>query len=65
MDYQFSKEQRDIKSAAREFAEKEFKEVARELDLKEEFPFDVWKKACRLGWWVALFLRNTVVRDMA
>jgi alkylation response protein AidB-like acyl-CoA dehydrogenase len=23
--------------------------VARELDLKEEFPFDVWKKACKLG----------------
>jgi alkylation response protein AidB-like acyl-CoA dehydrogenase len=49
MDYQFSKEQQDIKSAAREFAEKEFKEVAREHDLKEEFPFDVWKKACKLG----------------
>ena len=49
MDYQFSKEQQDIRSAARQFAEKEFKEVSRELDLKEEFPFDVWKKACRLG----------------
>jgi alkylation response protein AidB-like acyl-CoA dehydrogenase len=49
MDYQFSKEQQDIRSAARQFAEKEFKEVARELDLKEEFPFDVWKKACNLG----------------
>ena len=49
MDYQFSKEQQDIRSAARQFAEKEFKEVSRELDLKEEFPFDVWKKACKLG----------------
>jgi len=49
MDHQFSKEQQDIRSAARQFAEKEFKEVARELDLKEEFPFDVWKKACKLG----------------
>jgi len=49
MNYQFSKEQQDIRSAAREFAEKEFAEVAREFDLKEEFPFDIWKKACELG----------------
>jgi alkylation response protein AidB-like acyl-CoA dehydrogenase len=49
MDFQLTSEQRDIKAAAREFAEKEFIGVARELDLKEEFPFDIWKKACELG----------------
>ena len=49
MDFEFSKEQQDIRKAAREFAEKEFPEVAREIDIKEEFPFDVWRKACGLG----------------
>lgn len=49
MDFQFTKEQRDIRTAARDFAENEFPEVAREIDLKEEFPFDLWRKACKLG----------------
>lgn len=49
MDYAFSKEQQDIKSAAREFAENEFPKVAKECDIKEAFPFDTWKKACELG----------------
>ena len=35
--FELTPEQRDIKQAAREFAEKEFKEIARELDQKEEF----------------------------
>jgi acyl-CoA dehydrogenase len=42
-------EQRDIKQAAREFAEKEFEEIARELDEKEEFDDRLWKKAAELG----------------
>jgi acyl-CoA dehydrogenase len=41
--------QRDIKKAAREFAEGEFSEVARELDAKEEFEPRLWKKAAELG----------------
>ena len=49
MDFEFSKEQRDIRRAAREFAENEFPEVGREMDIKEDFPFDIWKKACELG----------------
>ncbi len=49
MDFDFTKEQQDIRKAAREFAEKEFSEVGRECDINEEFPFDVWKKACELG----------------
>jgi len=44
-----TKEQKDIKQASRDFAEKEIKEIAHEYDLKEEFPRDLWKKACSLG----------------
>jgi alkylation response protein AidB-like acyl-CoA dehydrogenase len=47
--FEFTAEQRDIKQAAREFAEKEFKEIARELDAKEEFDDRLWKKAAELG----------------
>jgi alkylation response protein AidB-like acyl-CoA dehydrogenase len=36
-------EQRDIKMAAQEFAEKEFRDIARELDEKEEFDDRIWK----------------------
>ncbi len=49
MDFELSKIQRDIKKAAREFAEGEFTDIAREYDQKEEFPIDLWKKACELG----------------
>ena len=45
-----SKEQKDIKHAAREFAEGEFTpERAMELDLNHEFPQDLYKKAGELG----------------
>jgi acyl-CoA dehydrogenase len=47
--FELTKEQKDIKKAAREFAEKEFKAVARELDEKEEFDDRLWKKAAELG----------------
>jgi acyl-CoA dehydrogenase len=47
--FEFTAEQRDIKQAAREFAEKEFKDIARELDEKEEFDDRLWKKAAELG----------------
>jgi alkylation response protein AidB-like acyl-CoA dehydrogenase len=49
MDFGFSKEQQDIRMAAREFAEKEFPEVGKVCDMDEKFPFDTWKKACELG----------------
>ncbi len=50
MNFELTQEQRDIKKAAREFATNEFtKERAEEFDSKEEFPFDLWKKACELG----------------
>ena len=47
--FELTKEQRDIKRAAREFAEKEFKDVARELDEKEQYDDSLRKKAAALG----------------
>jgi len=49
MNFQMTKEQKDIRQAAKEFAEKEISEIAREYDQKEEFPKELWKKACDLG----------------
>ncbi len=49
MDFSLTDEQRDIKNAAREFAESEFPPIAEEFDEKEIFPREVWKKACELG----------------
>ena len=50
MDFELTQEQKDIQRAAREFAQAEFtSERGREYDEKEEFPFDLWKKACELG----------------
>lgn len=49
MDFKLSKEQRDIQRAARKFAEGEFKDIARECDLTEEFPMSLLKKAAELG----------------
>ena len=49
MNFELTKEQRDIKKAARKFAEGEIRDIAKEYDQKEEFPMDLWKKACDLG----------------
>jgi len=49
MQYELTAEQQDIKRAAQEFAEGEFPDVALEYDKKEEFPREIWKKACDLG----------------
>jgi acyl-CoA dehydrogenase len=57
MDFSLTETQKDIQMAAREFAEKEFPEVARECDEKEEFPRQLWKMACDLGF-VGLFIKE-------
>lgn len=49
MDFELTDTQKDVRRAAREFAEKEFTDVAREYDEKEEFPRPIWRKACELG----------------
>jgi acyl-CoA dehydrogenase len=55
MDFTLSKEQKDIIKAAREFARKEFGEVAQEFDRQESFDLNLWKKACELGF-VGVFI---------
>ena len=45
MDFDLTKEHKDIQKAAREFALGEFRDVAREYDLNETFPAEIVKKA--------------------
>jgi len=55
MSFVLTKEQIDIKNAAREFAEGEFRDIARELDAKETFDDRLWNKAAELGF-LAVFI---------
>ena len=48
MDFNLTKEHKDIQKAAREFALGEFRDVAREYDLNETFPEKIIKKAREL-----------------
>jgi alkylation response protein AidB-like acyl-CoA dehydrogenase len=49
MDFNLTKEQQDIKKAAKEFAEGEFPEIAEECDREEKYPSDLVKRAADLG----------------
>ena len=50
MDFEPTKEQRDIQRAAREFIEGEYdKETILGLEKEHAFPWGIWKKACDLG----------------
>ena len=53
--FDLTKEQADIRKAAREFAEGEFTDIARELDEKGCFDDRLWKKAAELGF-LAVFI---------
>jgi acyl-CoA dehydrogenase len=55
MNFELTDEQKDIKKAAREFAEGAFPEVAEVCDVNETFPRVLWKKACDLGF-VGVFI---------
>ena len=55
--FELTPEQRDIRQAAREFAEKEFTDIARELDAGERFDDRLWKKAAELGF-LAMFVEE-------
>jgi len=57
MDFELTHRQKQICRAAREFAEGEFPEIAREYDRREEFPRDLWKKACELGF-IGVFIKK-------
>ncbi|MGE5422591.1 MAG: acyl-CoA dehydrogenase family protein [Ignavibacteriales bacterium] len=49
MDFNFSDEQLAAQKAAREFAAKEIAPIAREMDEKGEFNWDLWKKCAEVG----------------
>jgi alkylation response protein AidB-like acyl-CoA dehydrogenase len=57
VDFELTNRQKQIRLAAREFAEGEFPGVARDYDRREEFPRDLWKKACELGF-IGLFIKK-------
>ncbi len=49
MDFSLSEEHRMIQEAVREFAEKEIKPYGREWDERQEYPFELFRKAAKLG----------------
>jgi alkylation response protein AidB-like acyl-CoA dehydrogenase len=58
MNFDLTDEQKDVIKAAREFAEKEFPDLAQECDREEKPPKQLWKKACELGF-VGVFIPET------
>lgn len=53
--FELTREQEDIKKAAKEFAENEIPKYAKSCDENEEFPWELWKKACKNGF-VGVFI---------
>ena len=49
MDFDLTKDQQDIRKAAREFAEGEFPDIAQACDQEEKYPRDLVTKAAQLG----------------
>lgn len=50
MDFELTKQQKDIQKAVRDFVKGEFKkEIILELEEKHEYPKAIWKKAAELG----------------
>jgi len=49
MSFDYTKEQQMIKEAVHDFAEKEVKPAASEIDRKDEFPWEIYKKMAELG----------------
>lgn len=49
MDFDFTEDQKMLKQTVRDFAEKEIAPTVMEFDEKQEFPFEIMKKAGELG----------------
>jgi alkylation response protein AidB-like acyl-CoA dehydrogenase len=49
MDFELTEAQRMLRDMVREFAEKEIKPRAAEIDRTDEFPWDLWKRMAELG----------------
>ena len=57
MDFELTKEQRDIAKAAKEFAEGEFTDKAEAFDRDETFDEEIFKKAAELGF-IGIFIKE-------
>ena len=57
MDFELSNRQKQIRLAAREFAEGMFPQFVEDCDLNETFPIELWKKACKLGF-IGVFIKK-------
>jgi alkylation response protein AidB-like acyl-CoA dehydrogenase len=51
MNFELTEEQKTLQKLARDFADKEITPFARELDEKEEFPWDILKKMHSIGFY--------------
>jgi alkylation response protein AidB-like acyl-CoA dehydrogenase len=50
MDFELTKVQKDIQRAAREFVQAEYdRDKVMQLELNKEYPWELWRKACELG----------------
>ncbi|MCX8172790.1 MAG: acyl-CoA/acyl-ACP dehydrogenase, partial [Archaeoglobaceae archaeon] len=50
MRFELNEELKDLQNAVREFAEKEIKPYGKEFDEKAEYPWEIYRKACKLGY---------------
>ena len=57
MDFELSNRQKQVRLAAREFAEGMFPQFVEDCDLNETFPMDLWKRACELGF-IGVFIKK-------
>lgn len=57
MNFELTKEHKDIIKAARKFAQGEFPERALEFDREEKFDLELWQKACQFGF-VGVFINE-------
>jgi len=57
MDFELSNRQKQIRLAVREFAEGELMPIAKECEIKEDFPREIIKKAAELGF-IGVFIKK-------
>ena len=50
MHFELSEDHKILQQAVRDFAEKEIRPFGREFDEKEEYPWDIYRKAAKLGY---------------
>src|SRR5207248_2834552 len=69
LSFELSDEQKEIRDWVHDFAEREIRPVAHQYDESEEFPWDVVKKAAKVGlYWVLngqkVFITNGGIADV-